>query len=486
MKHSTPPNPLKKGTVHILSIDSLAMGGKGIARLNKFIVFVERSLPGQVVEAVIVKKKKNYAEARVLNILEQSPFSVSAPCPHFGVCGGCLNQNLKYEKQIEYKQHQIRETLEHLAGMNEINMQPILPSPDIYFYRNKMEFSFSNQRWLTDEEIASEAEISEKNFALGMHIPRRYDKVLDLRLCLLLSEFSNDVFTHIKNWVKSSQLPPYALHNHSGFWRFLILREGKNTGDFMVNIVTANRPNDYESLNEFAKSLVQAFPRITTIVHTINKTRAQVATGDEVRILHGTGFIIEKLGDLSYRISANSFFQTNTRQTQNLYDKIIEFGQFSGYENVYDLYCGAGSISVYIAPKVQHVTGIEIFSQAIEDARHNARLNEIENCTFIVGDIKDTISKPQNLIQKHGTPDVVIIDPPRAGMHQDIPHKIVELAPKKIIYVSCNPATQARDLKILCNTSYQLLKIQAIDMFPHTAHCEAIALLSRKDIQSDF
>ncbi len=479
MEQLSTPHPFKKRSVHTLSIDSLALGGKGITNVNNFIIFVDRSLPGQVVEAIITKKKKNYAEARVQKVLQQSPDAVSAPCPHFGVCGGCLLQNFDYDKQIAYKQQQVQETLEHIGGFSEINMLPILPSPDIIFYRNKMEFSFSNQRWLTNEEISSDTKITEKDFALGLHVPRRFDKVLDLQKCFLLSEFSNDVFMHIKNWAKQGQLPPYSLFDHKGFWRFLILREGKNTGDFMINIVTANHPDDYEQLNDLTKSLIQNFPKITTIVHTINKKRAQVATGDDVRILHGDGFITENLGDLSYRISANSFFQTNTHQTKRLYDKIVEFGQFSGHENVYDLYCGAGSISIYIAPKVKHVTGIEIFPQAIEDAHYNARMNDIDNCTFIAGDMKDTISKPLSLIQNHGKPDVIIIDPPRSGMHPDIPFKIIELLPDKIIYVSCNPATQARDLKILCDGHYHLSQIQPVDMFPHTAHCETIASLTR-------
>lgn len=480
MEQSSNPQPFKKGSVHTLTIDSLALGGKGVANVNNFIIFVERSLPGQQVEVMINKKKKNYAEARVRKILRQSPDEIFAPCPHFGVCGGCLMQNLNYEKQIAYKQQQVQETLEHIGGFSEINVLPIVPSPDTYFYRNKMEFSFSNQRWLTNEEIGSDSEIKGKDFALGLHVPRRFDKVLDLEKCYLLSEFSNDVFMHIKNWAKNSQLPPYELYDHTGFWRFLILREGKNTGDFMINIVTAYRPDDYQKLDDLTESLVSTFPGITTIVHTINKKRAQVATGDELRILHGDGYITEKLGDISYRISANSFFQTNTRQTQQLYDKIVEFGQFSGHENVYDLYCGAGSISIYIAPKVKQVTGIELIPQAIEDARHNARLNNIDNCTFITGDMKDTISNPHSLVQTYDKPDVVLIDPPRSGMHPDIPYKILELLPDKIIYVSCNPATQARDLQVLCGTHYQLLQIQPVDMFPHTAHCETIALLSRK------
>jgi len=470
---------LTKGDMTTLKIESLAPGGFGVARVNDFIVFVNRALPGQIVQVKIHKKKHNYAEASVVELIERSPDEIDAPCPHFGICGGCLFQNLNYQKQLEYKNNQVIETLQHIGHFENITVQNIIPSPEIFYYRNKMEFSFSDDRWLSRDEIQSMDKISDRNFALGLHVPRRFDKVLNIEKCLLLSERSNEILTFINLWTKLSGLPPYSTSTQSGFWRFLVLREGKNTNQFMINIVTTDDRDHFKQLDVLQNRLLSSFPTITTIVHNVNKKKAQIATGDEEHILFGDGFIYEKLNTYSFQISANAFFQTNTRQAEYLYNKILAWGNFTATDIVYDLYCGTGSIAVHIAKNVHRVVGIELVPQAIDNAQQNCRLNQIDNCVFLQGDLKTQLNHPEELVTKYGKPDTIVIDPPRSGMHPDIPHKIMELSPDRIIYVSCNPATFARDLSVLCQTQYKITEIQPVDMFPHTAHCEVIALLTK-------
>lgn len=470
----------KKGTELILTIEGLALGGKGFTRQENYVIFVERSLPGQRVRAVITKVKHNYAEARVLETVDESPDAIQPLCGHFGVCGGCLLQNLNYEKQLESKRDQVTDTIRHLGGFKNFQAQPILPSPDQYFYRNKMEYSFSNARWLTQDEISSDQLKSDKNFALGLHVSGRHDKVLDVDACYLFSEESNRILTDVKDWTRRSDIPPYTTTDHTGFWRFLIFRRGIFTSDFMVNIVTANDENLHYAVEELGAKLVAEYPSITTIVHNINKKKAQIAVGDEQRILYGEGYITERLNDIIFRISANSFFQTNSRQAENLYNKVVELGEFSDQDLVYDLYSGTGSIAMTIARCVRKVIGIELVSAAIDDARINCELNGIDNCDFIQGDLKDVIGETEWLISAHGRPNKIIIDPPRSGMHPSIPAAVIRLNPQRIIYVSCNPATLARDLKELCDVHYHLHMAFPVDMFPHTPHCEVVALLTRK------
>ena len=468
----------KRGSILELTIESLAMGGKGVAHFNDFTIFVDRAIPGQVVTAQIYRKKRRYADARIIDIIKKTSDEVPAKCSHFGTCGGCRHQNLEYDKQIGYKRDQIFDTLNHVGGFTDIKVENTIPSPKIYHYRNKMEFSFSDKRWLTIDEIANSSSINDKDFALGFHIPGRHDKVLDVKKCFLHSELSNDIFLFIKKWTKKSSLLPYTI-DHTGFLRFLIIREALYTKQILINLVTAERPNLYEKVDELQQALSDLFPQITTIVHNINKKKAQIAFGDEERILFGPGYITEKLDDYIFQISANSFFQTNSVQAVNLYNKILEFGQFSKNNIVYDLYCGTGSISIFISKLVNHVVGFELVTQAISDAHHNCQLNNIGNCSFEQGDLRELIKDTNHIISKYGKPDIIVVDPPRSGMHPSLPAKIIELSPEKIVYVSCNPATFARDLKLLCADNYFLQKIQPVDMFPHTPHCEVVALLSR-------
>ncbi len=462
-----------------MEIESLAFGGKGVAHLNGFTVFVERALPGQKVKAQISKKKSNYAEAFVVERVSPSPLEVEPRCKYFGTCGGCLLQNLKYEEQLLQKQRQVRENLEHIGGFRGIDVSPTIPSPGVYFYRNKMEFTFADHRWLLKEEIDSGQDIN-RNFAVGLHVPGAYNKVLDIEQCYLLSERGNFILNTIREFARDSGLRPYTTKDHSGYWRFVVIRESKKLNQVMVNLVTAENSRGEKKVVELGKLLNQQYPFITTCIHNINKKKAQIAFGDEERIIFGPGFIEEKLGETRYRISANSFFQTNTLQAETMYQLIREWGQFREDDVVYDLYSGAGGIALYIAPDVKRVIGFELVSQAIADAGINCVLNNIDNCDFIEGDLKDQLTHSTEITEKYGDPSMVIIDPPRSGLHPKLPERILQLNPERIIYVSCNPATLARDLKLICNLEFQPVKVQPIDMFPNTAHCETVVLLEKE------
>jgi 23S rRNA (uracil1939-C5)-methyltransferase len=467
---------VKKGTELNLEIESLAFGGRGIAKVNGLIVFVDDALPGQRVSAKIIRNKKGYAEARLLTVLKESAEAVPPRCPYFGECGGCLWQHLDYHAQLKYKHQQVIESLEHIGGFEKPPVLDTLSSPQQFYYRNKMEYSFGDQRWLSRNEIANHAISRPKNFALGLHARGRFDKILDIDECYLQSPRSVEILNAVRRLVLASGMPPYSTQGHSGFWRHLVIREGKHTGEVMINLVTADASDGYEKVDEIAAQLKDKFPDVTTIVHSINRRKAQVAIGEEVRVLLGAGSIKEQIGRCIFQISANSFFQTNPEGAQLLYDKVIEFANFKGDETVYDLYCGAGTIALYISDKVKRVVGFEMIEGALRDAQRNGELNGIENCVFVLGDLKESLSA------KWGPPDAMIIDPPRAGMHSQVRQQVVKLYPKKIVYVSCNPTTFARDAKELCRSNYELKVVQPVDMFPMTGHIELVGLLIKADL----
>lgn len=469
---------LKRQDIVELTIESLAFGGKGVAHLHGFTIFVDRALPGQKVRAKIKRKKNNYAEATVVEIIAHSKAEVIPECPHFGTCGGCLLQHLSYPEQLNQKRNQVQETLKHIGGIAYNEVLPILPSPEIYYYRNKMEFSFARRRWLTSQEIQS-GESLNVECALGLHVSGYYDKVLNIENCLLLSQRSNAVVQFVRNFARESALPVYTTVDHTGFWRFLVIRESKRLNQVMINIVTADHPKGKPVIQKLADQLIEKFPFISTIVHNINRKKAQIAFGDEERVIFGNGYIEEMLGESKYRISANSFFQTNSIQAEAMYQLILDIGNFQPDQVIYDLYCGGGGIAIYLAKHVEKVVGFELISQAIEDARINCKINQIDNCLFIQGDIKTLFTDSQEIVQNNGTPNTVILDPPRSGLHPKLPGRILELKPEKVIYVSCNPATLARDLSLLCETDFKPTTMQPIDMFPHTAHCEMVVLLER-------
>jgi len=470
---------LKKGAELELNVESLAFGAKGVSRLNGYVVFVEEALPGQRVLAQIIKKKKGYAEARPLAIIRQSPNFIEPRCRHFEDCGGCLLQNLDYQIQLNSKQQQVKELLEHLGGLPVPPVLPVIGSPEIFFYRNKMEFSFSRQRWLTRAEIAGNDVKLSKNFALGLHARNRYDKTLAIEECHLQSPQSNQILVAVRDFTSQHHLLPYTTFGHTGFWRFLVIREGKKTGEVMVNIVTADTPEGREAVQQLAAKLLAKFPQITTIVHNLNRSKAQIATGEEELILRGPGYIRERIGLFTFQISANSFFQTNTAGAEKLYTVAREFAALTGQETVYDLYCGAGTISIFVAQRAKQVVGFEIVPPAIHDAGVNCRLNNVTNCVFVQGDLKDELAQTPLLTRRWGKPEVVIIDPPRAGMHPKVVQKVIELSPRRIVYVSCNPSTFSRDVKELSTRGYTLTKAQPVDMFPHTSHIEVVGALEK-------
>ncbi|MFN3135366.1 MAG: 23S rRNA (uracil(1939)-C(5))-methyltransferase RlmD [Candidatus Kryptonium sp.] len=469
----------QKGNEIEVKIEKSVFEGKSIARVNGFVLFVRNVVPGDVVKVKITKVKKSYAEAELVEIIQESNLRVKPRCKFFGICGGCKWQNLDYNAQIKFKRDHVIESFERIGGFKGIDKIVLrtLPSDEIFFYRNKIEFSFSEQRWLPEGEIINLDE-SSKNFALGFHPPERYDKVLDIDECFLHSELSNKILNFTRDYFKSRGISIYSSEKNEGYLRFLVIREGKNTGEVMVNLVTFE--DNPEIMQEFTEALLSKFPQITTIVNNINTRKAQISTGEYEKVYHGNGTIIEKLGDFIFQISSNSFFQTNTKQAEKLYRKIVEFSDFKPDDVVYDFYSGTGTISIFISPYVKSVVGLEIIESAVEDAWRNAEINNIKNCKFIAGDLREKLYKDKSWMKETPKPDVIIIDPPRSGMHPDVVKAVAKIQPRKIVYVSCNPTTQARDIKMLFEytPNYELEVIQPIDMFPHTYHIENIAVLS--------
>jgi 23S rRNA (uracil1939-C5)-methyltransferase len=460
---------IKKGQLLELEVYGIAFGGKGIAKVNGLTVFVEKAVPMDHVLARIVKKKKQYAEARVDNLNKPSPFRVTPRCRYSGFCGGCKWQFLHYDKQLEYKQQHVMDSIERIGQIYGVPVHPTIPSPEIFEYRNKMEFSCSDRRWLLPEEMGK-SDI-DQNFALGLHVPGTFYKVLDTRVCLLQPELGNRILEDVRKFIRLSGVPVYGLRSHIGFWRFIMLRHSKAYNQWMVNIVTSKE--DQRTVQALADQLVKTYPEIVSVVNNITSRRAGVAMGEYEILLSGQPSIRDKIGKFEFEISANSFFQTNTQGAQRLYDTIKEYADLSGEETVVDLYCGTGAIAIFLSGAAKTVIGIEIAESAVNDSMNNCRINGISNCRFVLGDIKD------KLAEFTVTPDVMIIDPPRAGMHKDVVCKILELAPPRIVYVSCNPATMARDFGML-KESYRVLEVQPVDMFPHTYHIESVARLDKR------
>lgn len=459
---------VKKGQELKLEISGLAFGGKGIARKDGFTVFVDHTVPLDIVVARIIKKKKNFAVASVIEILEKSPFRTDPPCIYSGQCGGCKWQFLKYDKQLDYKQQHVIDSLEHIGMIKGVTVHSTIPSKLIYGYRNKMEFSCSDRRWLMPDEMGMEN--LDLNFALGLHVPGTFHKVLDTKKCLLQPALGNNILDDVRIYIKESNVPVYGLRSHIGFWRFVMLRHSAAYDQWMVNIVTAEESN--KIVKPLSDLLTAKYPEIVSVINNINTRKAGIAVGEYEILLAGSPFIKEKIALFEFKISANSFFQTNTSGAEILYEKVKEYAGLSGKEYVVDLYSGAGTIAIFLADSAKELTGIEISKSAVQDAEANCLYNGISNCRFILGDIKDCLEHVKK-------PDVMIIDPPRTGMHKNVVKQILDMAPAKIIYVSCNPATMARDLGMI-KDNYKVLEVQPVDMFPHTYHIESVARLERK------
>ncbi|MFC1821543.1 23S rRNA (uracil(1939)-C(5))-methyltransferase RlmD [Thermodesulfobacteriota bacterium] len=459
----------RKGEILELKATKMAYGGQAIAHLDGFVIFLRGAIPGDRVMARVVRKKRDYAEARVIELLESSADRIDAPCPYHGTCGGCQWQHMIYERQLEYKRTFIEEALAHISGLKSVTIHETIPSENRFGYRNKMEFSFSDRRWLLPHEMA-EAEVN-SDFALGLHVPGTFHKVIDIEACLLQRETGNLILREVKRYVKDCGTPVYGLKSHEGFWRFLTLRHSVSQDEWMVNLVTAEqRP---EVITSLVEDLCRRIPGIRTIVNNVNRRKAGIAIGEEEIVLSGEGYLLEGIGPHQFQVSANSFFQTNTRGAEKLYKKVAEYSELTGSEIVLDLYSGTGTIPIFLSGMAKTVIGMEIAESAVSDARRNCMSNQVQNCDFILGDIRE------NLAGLKWKPDVLIIDPPRAGMHKDVLAAVLNLAPEKIVYVSCNPATLARDLGLL-SKDYDAIEIQPVDMFPHTYHIEAVAKLNRR------
>ncbi|MEW6469888.1 MAG: 23S rRNA (uracil(1939)-C(5))-methyltransferase RlmD [Bacteroidota bacterium] len=455
--------------VENLEISDTGSEGQSLGRANGMVVFVKNTVPGDVVDVQLTRKKNKYAEGRPVRFHTYSAQRTEPLCRHFGTCGGCKWQNMNYSSQLEYKQKQVLSALERIGKLDIPEIRPIVPSAKQYYYRNKLEYTFSNKKWLTEAEIAS-GEAMDRN-ALGFHIPGMFDKVLDVEECHLQPPPSDAIRNAIKKYAAEKGLSFFDIRQQSGFLRNLVIR---NTSSGRVMVILSFFTDEAGKREALLGHLADSFPQITSLNYVINPKKNDTISDLEIICYRGDDAIYEEMEGLRFRIGPKSFYQTNPEQAYELYRITREFAGLSGEETVYDLYTGTGTIANFIARQARKVVGMEYVPAAIEDARINSKLNNIDNTVFFAGDIKDLLSA--DLVGQQGRPDVIITDPPRAGMHGDVTRKIMEIAPARIVYVSCNPATQARDLATL-SEKYRITGLQPVDMFPQTAHVENVALL---------
>ena len=460
-----------------IEITGVAAEGKALARVDDLVVFVPYVVPGDVVDLQVRRKKHSYAEAEAVKFYEYSAERSEPFCKHYGVCGGCKWQCLAYDYQLKYKQQQVVDALTRIGKVELPPVMPILGSEDIREYRNKLEFTFSNKRWLTWEEVAENVEYDNMN-ALGFHIPGAFDKVLDIQECALMKDLNNHLRNGIREFANKEGVPFYDLRSHSGVLRSMMLRTSA-TGEVMLLLqARVESDGDKRLLEKVLQYVADGFPEVTSLLYVVNN-KCNDTFGDlEVVTYKGTDVIYEEMEGLRFKVGPKSFYQTNSKQAYNLYKVAREFAALTGAEVVYDLYTGTGTIANFVASRAKKVVGIEYVEDAIIDARVNAELNGFGNLTFFAGDMKDILTR--DFIAEHGRPDVIITDPPRAGMHDDVIDTILFAAPKRIVYVSCNPATQARDLHML-DVDYKVVAVQPVDMFPHTHHVENVVLLERRN-----
>jgi 23S rRNA (uracil1939-C5)-methyltransferase len=454
-------------------ITDIGAEGNALARVENLVVFVPMLIPGDVVDIRVIKKRKKYLEGRVVKFHEYSSDRIEPRCIHFGVCGGCKWQHLPYALQLHYKEKQVRDNLIRIGKIELPDINPILGSSDIFQYRNKLEYTFSDKRWLTKEEVDSGIHF-EKEGALGFHIPGLFDKVLDIKECHLQPEPSNSIKNAVREYANRNKLQFFDLREQKGFLRNIVIRNSLE-GKVMVIVVFFH--DDAEKREALLDFLISEFPQITSMMYIINAKKNDSLNDQNVILYKGDNYLVEKMEGLKFRIGPKSFYQTNTKQILKLYNVVKDFAELSGKEIVYDLYTGTGTIANYLAGYADKVIGIEYVEDAVLDAKINSEINNIKNTLFFSGDIKDVLS--EGFFTLNGKPDVIITDPPRAGMHEDVLKTIAEAAPDKIVYVSCNPSTQARDISLL-SENYIVSRIQPVDMFPHTHHVENVVLLKRK------
>lgn len=463
----------KKKIAERIEIDQIVTEGKGIGRLDGKVYIIDNAIPGDVVKAKLRRNKADYAQGFVLELLEPSADRIDAFCDHFEDCGGCKWQFLSYEKQLSYKEQIVNDTLKRLSKIDVPESEPILGAEPNRFYRNKMEYSFSHQRWLTKEEAASTEEITATP-AVGFHVPRFFDKIVDIKKCWLQDEKGDQIRNAVRDYALENNISFFNIRKQEGLLRSLILRNNK-AGDFMV--VLSFYQNDPQIITAMMRFLKEQFSFIKSLHFVVNSKGNDTLYDQDIQCVNGNPFIEEQLGELRFRISPKSFFQTNSYQALKLYEKVKTYADCKGDEVLYDLYCGTGTIGLFLADSCKEVIGIETVGQAVADAKINAEINKIENAHFYEGEIRNVIA---STVQKHGKADVVILDPPRAGLHKDVCTFLNEFKAPKMVYVSCNPATQARDLQLLAE-SYTVKKVQAVDMFPHTYHIESVVLLELKN-----
>ena len=454
-------------------VSDYAAEGKSLARVDGKVIFMEGVVPGDLVDVRLLKNKKDWAEGMVLKIHEYSAERVAPFCSHFGVCGGCQWQMLPYEKQLQYKSKQVADVLQRIGKVALPPIQPILGAAGTRHYRNKIEYTFGNKRFLTKEEISDET-ISGQQDVAGFHAKGFFDKVVDIETCYLQAEPTNAIRLFVKKLATEKGWPFYDIRNHTGFLRTMQVRLCE-TGELMVNIMVGEE--DTGKINTLMEAVMQEFPAITTLLYTVNTKWNDSLFDLEPVTYHGKGYVIEKLEDFQFKIGPKSFFQTNTRQGEELYKVTRDFAELSGTETVYDLYCGTGSIGIFVSEKAKKIIGVEMVEAAIADAKENAALNHLHSTAFFAGDVIDICN--DDFFATHGRPDVIITDPPRAGMHEKLVRKILDMEAPSVVYVSCNPATQARDL-ILLDEKYTVTKVQPVDMFPHTHHIENVVQLKLK------
>lgn len=456
-----------------VEVVTVAAEGKAIAKVDNMVVFVPYVVPGDIIDIQVTRKKNSYAEGKAVRFEKYSDNRCEAFCEHFGICGGCKWQILPYSEQLKYKQDQVSNDLTRIGHIEISEIQPILGSEKTQFYRNKLEFTFSNKKWLTLEQINS-GEVFEYMDAVGFHIPGMFDKVLDIDKCWLQDDISNQVRNFVRDYCHEKGYTFFNLKFKGGLMRTLIIRTS-TTGELMVIVVFYE--DDKEAQEDILNAIADRFPQITSLLYILNEKANDTITDQEVLTWRGNDYIYEEMEGLKFKIGPKSFYQTNSEQAYNLYKVARDFAGLTGDELVYDLYTGTGTIANFVAKQARKVVGIEYVEDAIEDAKVNSQNNKIDNTLFYAGDMKDILT--QEFINEHGKPDVIITDPPRAGMHEDVVNVILFAEPQRIVYVSCNPATQARDLNLL-DEKYKVVKVQPVDMFPHTHHVENVVLLERK------
>ena len=466
----------KKTVLHDLAVTDYAAEGMALTRVDGKVIFVEGAVPGDVADVLITRDKKDWSRGKVIEIKEFSKDRVKPLCMHFGICGGCKWQMLPYEKQLKYKQQEAEQNLRRIGKVELSQILPIIGADETVYYRNKLEFTFSTKRYLLPQEVKDLPLSGNEDFgsALGYHVSKIFDKILDIQECYLMDNINNIIRNSVRTFASENNFSYYDIKNHTGWLRNIIIRY-TTTNQLMVNIVLGyeNKP----SMKKLADYLLQLIPDMTTLLFTINSKWNDSIFDLDSQIYYGKGFIVENIEDFKFKISPKSFFQTNTRQAEKLYCVVRDFAQLTGNEIVYDLYCGTGTIGIFLSKGAKKIIAVDVIEETIKDAEENALYNNVEHASFFSGDVIKICT--EEFFAAHGKPDVIITDPPRAGMHEKLLHKLLDITAPKIIYVSCNVATQARDINLL-SEKYGVQKVQPVDMFPHTHHIECVCLLELK------